>query len=135
MAKSTQSLAPTDEQSSGLSAPAGSVSLALAGKIISAIEGTYRDWLNPAEYAEIKPIIAQIIERELGGWTVQASDYDKLGQCADELAKVLDVLRHPLDDTALRALQYHRELRRQSSPNNAVRGESRDSTTESTQTL
>ncbi len=91
---------------------------ALAETIVTAIEGRFRDWLMSNEHAEARRLVAEILDHELDGWTVRTADYDELGKCADGLADCLDVLRHPLDDTALRALRWHSQLRRIPSPNN-----------------
>lgn len=75
-------LAPKDGQSPGLSVPVGSVSLQIAEKIITAIEGRFRDWLMHGEHEEAKQLVAEILERELDGWTVKAADYDSLREAA-----------------------------------------------------
>lgn len=87
-------------------------SCALAERIVTAVEGRFRDWLMSGEHAEAVQLVAEILERELDEWTVQSRALEELGQCADGLAACLDVLRHPLDDTALRLLRRHRQLRR-----------------------
>lgn len=38
----------------------------IADRIITALEGRFRDWLMSGEYAEAKALVAEIVERELG---------------------------------------------------------------------
>lgn len=52
-----------------LSVPSASVSPAIAEKIVTAIEGRFLDWLMDGEHEEAKQLVAEILERELDGWT------------------------------------------------------------------
>lgn len=63
----------------------GSASAALAEKIVTAIEGRFRDWLMSGEHAAARQLVAEILDRELDGWTVKAEDYDRLREAAMRL--------------------------------------------------
>lgn len=58
---------------------------ALADKIVTAIEGRFRDWLMSGEHAEAKQLVAEVLARELDGWTVRAEDYAHLAGAARAL--------------------------------------------------
>ena len=73
---------PTSGTATGLSVATGSVSVDIAEKIITAIEGRFRDWLMHGEHTEAKELVTDILERELDGWTVKADDYDRLREAA-----------------------------------------------------
>ena len=58
------------------------MSAELAEKIITAIEGEFRDWLMHGEHPRAVQVATEILERELDGWTVKAEDYDRLREAA-----------------------------------------------------
>lgn len=66
----------------------GSASAALADKIITAIEGRFRDWLMSGEHAEAKQLVAEILDRE-----------------NEQLRRYCGCLEEQLDEFGLKAAQ------------------------------
>lgn len=79
---------PHDEASASLSGAHGSASAALADKIITAIEGHFRDWLMSGEHAEAKQLVAEILDCE-----------------NEQLRRYCGCLEEQLDELGLKAAQ------------------------------
>lgn len=58
----------------------------IADRVITALEGRFREWLSPQEYAEAKPLLVEIIESEMAG------DARRIDWLADPQNKIGQVL-------------------------------------------
>lgn len=66
MSNDKQETGTPNEAPASLGLAEGSAAFEIADRIISALEGNFREWIGPDEYAHAKPMLAAIIDRELG---------------------------------------------------------------------